>query len=107
MNRHKHVEWDDPGNNSVLKFYERDPQDYVEPHPGSIITAIYEGFTVRVRVEAFVDGDTSIGEVVALINPRSGERKKTHSKLEVGDMVRVPDAMRSMDRRDPDGENKH
>lgn len=103
---HKHVEWDDPGAQSVLKLYEKDPQDYVEPHPGSIITAHYQGATVRVRVEAFVGGDTSIGEVVALINPRTGERKKVHGKLSLGDMVRLPDAMRALDRRDVDAEGK-
>ncbi|MFC3284086.1 hypothetical protein [Litchfieldella rifensis] len=102
---HKHVEWDDPGRDSVMALYANDPEDYVEPHPGSIISAHYQGITVRVRVEAFVNNDTSIGEVVALINPRTGERKRIHGKLTLGDMVRLPDAMRALDRRDPDAES--
>ncbi|RAR58000.1 hypothetical protein BCL93_1134 [Onishia taeanensis] len=102
---HKHVEWDDPGKYSVLAFYANTQDEYVEPHPGSIITGHYHGITARVRVEAFVDGDTSIGEVVALTNPRTGERKQAHGKLIIGDTVRLPDAMRAIESTLPDDDD--
>ncbi|MDI4638801.1 MULTISPECIES: hypothetical protein [Halomonadaceae] len=102
---HKHVEWDDPGKYSVLAFYAHNPGEYVDPHPGSIINAHYEGISVRVRVEAFVGGDTSIGEVVALIHPRTGDRMQAHGKLALGDMVRLPDEMRTLEPRLPDDED--
>ncbi|ATJ84496.1 hypothetical protein ACFPTY_15895 [Halomonas beimenensis] len=98
---HKHVEWDEPGRASVLDYYADHPQDTPEPHVGSIISALFRGFTVRVRVEARVD-DTSIGEVVALIAKDNGRRKQSVGDLELGDMVRLPDAYRAMEPRHPE-----
>lgn len=91
---HKHVEWDTPGDTSVSAHYAKDPNDYGEPHPGSILTGRYRGATVRIRVEAYRDA-TSIGEVVALVDPSSGERMKSLGELNLGDMVRLPDDKRA------------
>ncbi|WP_136255677.1 hypothetical protein [Onishia niordana] len=102
---HKHVEWDDPGQYSVLAFYANTEGEHTDPHPGSIINAHYQGISVRVRVEAYVNDDTSIGEVVALISPRTGERKQSYRNLALGDMVRLPDTMRCIEPRLPDEED--
>ncbi|MCG7599966.1 hypothetical protein MHM84_09210 [Halomonas sp. McH1-25] len=92
---HKHVEWDTPGTQSVQSYYAKDPNDYVEPHPGSIVSGRYRGANVRVRVEAYRDA-TSIGEVVALID-NSGERLKQLGDLSLGDIVRLPDDKRAFE----------
>ena len=64
---HKHVEWDDPGADSVQRYFADKPDEYPTAHVGSIIAGRYHGYSVRVRVEARVDDDTaSIGDVVAL-----------------------------------------
>ncbi|WP_192035575.1 hypothetical protein [Halomonas sp. YLGW01] len=102
---HKHVEWDDPGKYSVKTFFASDPDDYPAAYPGRIICGHYRGITVRVRVEAYVGDDTSIGEVVALIDPQTGERLPVHDKLALGDMVRLPDAMRAIESHLPDDED--
>ncbi|AMC99122.1 hypothetical protein KZO25_16510 [Halomonas sp. ANAO-440] len=93
---HRHVEWDDPGAASVMRHYEKNPIGYSDPGPGDILSARYQGLVVRIRVDAYVDG-TSIGEVVALINPASGERRKLAGKLAQGDIVRLPDASRAFE----------
>ncbi|MCK2185222.1 hypothetical protein [Halomonas getboli] len=97
---HKHVEWDDPGSASVERYYKDHPQDYPEPHEGSIISARFRGFSVRVRVDARVE-DTSIGEVVALIAADNGRREQSVGDLALGDTVRLPDALRAMEPRHP------
>ncbi|MBZ9567089.1 hypothetical protein [Modicisalibacter tunisiensis] len=101
---HKHIEWDSPGAGSVSAHYAKDPNDYGEPHPGSILTGRYRGVSVRVRVEAYRDA-TSIGEVVALIDPDSGERMKSLGELNLGDMVRLPDDKRAFQPAAPDADN--
>ncbi|UYG07580.1 hypothetical protein [Halomonas sp. M4R1S46] len=101
---HKHVEWDDPGSASVLRYYADHPQDYPEPRVGSIISARLRGFTVRVRVDARVE-DTSIGEVVALIAADNGRRKQSVGDLALGDTVRLPDASRAMEPHHPEAED--
>ncbi|TDR57027.1 hypothetical protein DFP85_102205 [Halomonas ventosae] len=93
---HKHVEWGDPGRDSVLEHFARHPEQLVEPRPGDILSARYEGVIVRVKVEAWVDG-TSIGEVAALIAADNGRRMKSHGKLALGDTVRLPDACRALE----------
>lgn len=93
---HKHVEWDSPGTHSVQSHYSKDPNDYGEPHPGSIVSGRYRGANVRVRVETYRDA-TSIGEVVALIDATSGERMKQLGDLSVGDIVRLPDDSRAFE----------
>ena len=93
---HKHVEWDDPGADSVMRHFARDPMGHSDPGPGDILSARYQGWVVRIRVEAYV-GDTSIGEVVALIDPASGERRKLCGKLALGDTVRLPDTHRALE----------
>ncbi|MBA2781126.1 hypothetical protein [Billgrantia kenyensis] len=102
---HRHVEWDDPGADSVLRHYEQDPTGYSDPGPGDILSARYQGMVVRVRVEAYVNG-TSIGEVVALIEPHSGKRRKLLGKLALGDTVRLPDADRAFEPRPGDNEEE-
>lgn len=93
---HKHVEWDTPGTQSVQSHYANDPNDYGEPHQGSIVSGRYRGANVRVRVEAYRDA-TSIGEVVALIDGNSGERLKQLGDLSMGDIVRLPDDKRAFE----------
>lgn len=93
---HRHVEWDDPGSASVMRHFEHDPTGYSDPGPGDILSARYRGRVVRMRVEAYVDG-TSIGEVVAVIDPASGERKQGTGKLTLGDTVRLPDEWRAFE----------
>ncbi|MCG6658872.1 hypothetical protein HOP52_14015 [Halomonas campisalis] len=104
---HKHVEWDDPGADSVMRHFARDPMGHSDPGPGDILSARYQGYVVRIRVEAYVNG-TSIGEVVALIAPVSGERRKLCGKLALGDMVRLPDASRALEPRadEPDDDEE-
>ncbi|WP_104203274.1 hypothetical protein [Billgrantia saliphila] len=99
---HKHVEWDDPGADSVMHHYERSPQGYSEPGPGDILSARYRGKVVRIKVEAYVD-DTSIGQVVAIIS-HGGKRLNALGKLAIGDTVRLPDAMRAFETRRDEGE---
>lgn len=101
---HRHIDWDAPGTHSVASHYAKDPNPYGEPHGGTILSARYRGVSVRVRVEAYLDEDrTSIGEVVALIDPASGERMRQLADLAVGDTVRLPDDKRAFE---PQARNK-
>ncbi|PMR77108.1 hypothetical protein [Billgrantia endophytica] len=93
---HRHVEWDDPGASSVARHFEKHPTGRSDPGPGDILSARYQGLVVRIRVEAYVNG-TSIGNVVALIDPESGERHKLAGKLATGDTVRLPDESRAFE----------
>lgn len=97
---HKHVEWDSPGRDSVIDHYAKNPtkSSYQQPDPGEgdILSARFKGVVVRIKVSAYVDG-TSIGDVVALIDPASGERKQRHDKLDLGDTVRLPDESRAFE----------
>lgn len=95
---HRHIDWDVPGTQSVSSHYAKEPNPYGKPHAGTILTALYQGTTVRIRVEAYLDDDnTSIGEVVALVDPVSGERMKSLGKLALGDLVRLPDDKRAFE----------
>jgi hypothetical protein len=96
MNRHKHVNWDDPGAHSVLAFFKHHPDDYREPARGSVLSARYSGHVVRVKVAAYVD-NTSIGDVAAIITPTTGERVSSVGDLRLGDTVRLPDDKRAME----------
>jgi hypothetical protein len=98
---HRHVEWDDPGADGVMRHYQKNPTGYSDPGPGDILSARYQGLVVRVRVEAYVNG-TSIGEVVALIEPYSGKRRKLIGKLALGDTVRLADECRAFEPRPGD-----
>ncbi|MDR5902646.1 hypothetical protein [Halomonas icarae] len=93
---HKHVEWDDPGADSVMRHFQQDNSGHSEPGPGDILSARHEGAVVRVKVEAYVDG-TSIGDVAAIIAVDNGRRLKSHGKLALGDTVRLPDACRALE----------
>ncbi len=95
---HKHIDWDDPGADSVLQYFANNPTGFDEPRPGDILSARHEGAIVRVKVEAYVDG-TSIGEVAAIISADNGRRLKSHGKLALGDTVRLPDASRALEPR--------
>nr|WP_299245758.1 hypothetical protein [uncultured Halomonas sp.] len=92
---HTHIEWDDPGADSVTAHYAKNPNDYSEPHPGSVVSGRYQGMNVRVKVEAYSD-QVSIGEVAAIIDAK-GERIKEHGKLSLGDIVRLPDDKRAFE----------
>lgn len=98
---HKHIDWDDPGADSVAAHYAKgpnakDPNATFEPVTGAILSARYQGRIARVRVQAYRD-DTSIGEVAALIDPATGQRLQSFGKLAVGDTVRLPDAKRAFE----------
>ncbi|MFO8045717.1 MAG: hypothetical protein R6U30_07575 [Halomonas sp.] len=93
---HKHVEWDDPGADSVMHHFEQDPTGHSAPGAGDILSARYQGAVVRVKVEAYVEG-TSIGEVAAIIAVNNGRRLKSHGKLSLGDIVRLPDEARALE----------
>nr|WP_298057118.1 hypothetical protein [uncultured Halomonas sp.] len=94
---HQHIEWDDPGSASVMQHFKNDPNHYGQPDPGDIISARYQGAMVRVKVDAYRENDAvSIGEVVAIIDTQGG-RHKSHHKLEVGHIVRLPDDKRALE----------
>ena len=95
---HKHVEWDDPGADSVMRHFEKDPMGHSDPGAGDILSARYEDAVVRIKVAAYVEG-TSIGEVVAIIAIDNGRRLKSHGKLALGDTVRLPDEARALEPR--------
>lgn len=95
---HRHVEWDEPGADSVMRHFEKSATGYSQPGPGDILSGRYQGLVVRIKVEAYVDG-TSIGSVAALIEPDSGTRRKLIGKLAVGDTVRLPDEYRAFEPR--------
>ncbi|MGJ7462381.1 hypothetical protein ACR80S_14880 [Halomonas sp. MA07-2] len=95
---HKHVEWDDPGADSVMRHFEKDPSGHSAPGTGDILSARYQGVVVRVKVAAYVE-DTSIGEVAAIIAVNNGRRLKSHGKLALGDTVRLPDEARALEPR--------
>ncbi|MGQ7248515.1 hypothetical protein ACUN9Y_14410 [Halomonas sp. V046] len=92
---HKHVEWDNPGADSVENYFADKPDEYPTAHIGSIISGRYHGYSVRVKVEARID-DVSIGNVVALISVRTGERTQGIGDLSIGDTVRLPDDHRAL-----------
>ncbi|NWO09709.1 hypothetical protein HLV40_04760 [Chromohalobacter salexigens] len=94
---HKHIDWDAPGNASVTRHYASDKQHEVQPHPGMMLSARYQGMVVRVEVEAYREDDAlSIGKVAALIDTQ-GKRHQSHSDLSVGDYVRLPDDKRALE----------
>lgn len=99
---HKHVEWDTPGSTSVIDHYAKSPNQHPDPGPGDVLSARLKGIVVRIKVQAYVDG-TSIGDVVALIDPESGERMRAHADLALGDTVRLPDDKRAFE---PSGDDK-
>ena len=100
---HRHVEWDEPGTDSVMHHFEKHPSGHSNPGPGDVLSGRYQGLIVRIKVEAYVDG-TSIGPVVALIEPHSGTRRKLVDKLAVGDTVRLPDEYRAFEPRPDDNQ---
>lgn len=93
---HQHVEWDEPGSASVAAFFKNDP-DHTPPYPGAILSARYQGRIVRVKVEAYREEDAvSIGSVAAILDEH-GHRFKSHQKIVIGDIVRLPDDKRAME----------
>ncbi|BCB60705.1 MULTISPECIES: hypothetical protein [Halomonadaceae] len=102
---HQHVEWDEPGSASVAAFFKNDP-DHTPPYPGAILSARYQGRIVRVKVEAYREEDAvSIGSVAAILD-QHGHRFQSHKKLNIGDMVRLPDDKRAMERWEEDEEKE-
>ncbi|AIA74684.1 hypothetical protein J4377_01295 [Halomonas sp. XH26] len=98
---HQHIEWDEPGSASVVEFFKNDP-DHTPPYPGAMLSARYLGRIVRVKVEAYREEDAvSIGSVAAILD-RHGQHHESHHKLNVGDIVRLPDDKRAMERWEED-----
>ncbi|SER98357.1 hypothetical protein SAMN04487958_105110 [Vreelandella subterranea] len=94
---HRHIEWDEPGSASVTRLYARDPNANPTPQTGDIISARYQGCSVRVDVRSYREDDAvSIGDVVAIINAQ-GQRLDSRGKLQKGDTVRLPDDKRAME----------
>ncbi|MDR5875164.1 hypothetical protein LPL18_001250 [Halomonas sp. CUBES01] len=94
---HRHIEWDMPGSASVAHHYAQDPNHDARPHTGDIISARYQGCSVRVDVQSYQEDErVSIGPVVAIIGPQ-GQRLDSHGKLHKGDIVRLPDDKRAME----------
>lgn len=95
---HTHIEWDAPGTQSVKAYYDQHPEGYREPFPGTIVSGHYQGADVRVKVEAYKD-QVNIGKVAAIIDAK-GKRIKQHGKLNLGDIVRLPDDKRAFEAAD-------
>lgn len=92
---HTHIEWDAPGTQSVKAYYDQHPEGYREPFPGTIVSGHYQGVSVRVKVEAYMDS-VSIGAVAAIIDAK-GKRLRQHDKLKLGDTVRLHDDQRAFE----------
>ncbi|WP_249978922.1 hypothetical protein [Vreelandella olivaria] len=93
---HQHIEWDEPGSASVAAYFKDDP-DHTAPYPGAILSARYQGRIVRVKVEAYREEDAvSIGSVAAILD-QHGHRYKSHQKINIGDIVRLPDDKRALE----------
>ncbi|MFG6665620.1 hypothetical protein ACGK9R_00745 [Halomonas sp. HNIBRBA4712] len=98
---HQHIEWDDPGSASVSAYFKNDP-NHVAPYPGAILSARYQNRIVRVKVETYrEDEGVSVGSVAAILDAH-GHRYKTHGKLSIDDIVRLPDDKRAMEHWDED-----
>ncbi|WP_447894882.1 MULTISPECIES: hypothetical protein [unclassified Vreelandella] len=94
---HQHIEWDDPGSASVAAYFQGDP-NHTPPYPGAILSARYQRRIVRVKVETYREEDAvSIGTVAAILDEH-GHRHKTQGKLNIDDIVRLPDDKRAMER---------
>ena len=99
---HKHIEWDEPGSASIAALFKDDPEHTPPPYPGAVLSARYQGRIVRVKVEAYREEDAvSIGSVAAILDQR-GHRFQSHQNLNVGDMVRLPDDKRAIERWEED-----
>lgn len=102
---HQHIEWDDPGRASVSEYFKNDP-NHTEPYPGAILSARYQHRIVRVKVQTYrEDEGVSIGTVAAILDEH-GHRYKSHDKLNIDDIVRLPDDKRAMERWDEDEDEK-
>ena len=96
---HRHIEWDTPGSASVTQHYANDRNLDPTPHTGEILSARYQGYSVRIDVRSYREDDAvSIGDVVAIIDSH-GKRHDSHGKLHIGDTVRLPDDKRAMEPR--------
>ncbi|RUR29067.1 hypothetical protein [Vreelandella nanhaiensis] len=97
---HRHIEWDDPGSASVSKLFANDHHGHARIGTGDILSARYQGKIVRVEVEAYREEDAvSIGKVVAILDAK-GNRLKGMDKLDIGDIVRLPDDKRAFEKRE-------
>ncbi|UYG00175.1 MULTISPECIES: hypothetical protein [unclassified Halomonas] len=93
---HQHIEWDDPGKTSVSEYFKNDP-NHDAPRRGDILSARYQNRIVRVKVETYrEDEGVSVGSVAAILDAH-GHRFKTHGKLSLDDIVRLPDDKRAME----------
>lgn len=98
---HQHIEWDDPGSASVSEYFKDDP-NHDAPYPGAILSARYQHHIVRVKVETYREEEkVSVGKVAAILDTQ-GHRYQSHGKLNVDDIVRLPDDKRAMEHWDED-----
>ena len=94
---HQHIEWDDPGEHSVMAVFSQDDAPHTQTGPGDILSARYQQHVIRVEVEAYRQDDAvSIGKVVAIIDA-NGQRRKQLGKLALHDYVRLPDDKRAFE----------
>lgn len=94
---HRHIEWDDPGQHSVMALFSTDGASHAQTGPGDILSARYQEHIIRVEVEAYREDDAvSIGRVVAIIDVY-GRRLEQFGKLELNDYVRLPDDKRAFE----------
>ncbi|MBF5057218.1 hypothetical protein Y5W_02512 [Alcanivorax sp. 521-1] len=93
-----HIDWDDPGAQSVTAYYRNDPNIDPQPHAGSVLSARYRGRVVRVTVDAYDrKAGISHGKVAAIMDADSGKRLDQHAGLSVGDPVALPDDKRAFE----------
>ncbi|WP_172117684.1 hypothetical protein [Halomonas hibernica] len=99
---HRHIEWEDPGKDSVSKLFANDHHEHARIGTGDILSARYQGHIVHVKVEAYREEDAvSIGSVAAIMDTK-GHHIKGLPDLNIGDIVRLPDDKRAFEHWDKD-----
>ncbi|OHV08681.1 hypothetical protein BH688_11640 [Kushneria phosphatilytica] len=94
MSEVREVNWETPGHEGVQEHYSDLWFLKQKPEKGSIITARYEGASVRMEVLERPDAETSIARVIG-IQPDDTSPRDTHKGLKLGERVRVPDSRRA------------
>jgi hypothetical protein len=103
---HQHIEWDDPGQLSVMALFSHDNAQHAQTGPGDVLSARYQQHIVRVEVEAYREDDAlSIGKVIAIIDA-TGQRLKQLDNLTLNDYVRLPDDKRAFEPSPDDEEDE-
>lgn len=102
---HQHIEWDDPGQLSVMSLFSSDDAQHAQTGKGDILSARYQQHIIRVKVEAYRENDElSIGKVIAIIDA-NGQRLEQLGKLTLNDYVRLPDDKRAFEPSPEDDED--